>query len=285
MQMLIHIGLGKCGSTYIQKALAASRDALRQNGVYFPLEAGRPDAYGLAQFYGFMPVSAGVEARDVGWVVADAERQDCTKIIISSEFLGHYRPTNIATFVSELNAADVEAQFLMFSRDIIPWVRSLFNQYVKNRDTKTYCASINDFIDHALKNHAIDIAKIYRGWAKHVTAEQIAHHFISADQPLENVLAPFSQFAGLALEPAVPDKANRSLSPGALYLTSLVRQAPPSPGRNRVLGRIAASDCSWVPVPPEYLEIDAERSAKIDEFIAAPFAALPFTELPVRRAA
>ena len=41
MRVLIHLGLNKCGSTYIQTALADARARLARNGVAYPLEPGR----------------------------------------------------------------------------------------------------------------------------------------------------------------------------------------------------------------------------------------------------
>ncbi|MFQ5565777.1 MAG: hypothetical protein ACE5EU_05385 [Paracoccaceae bacterium] len=284
MQILVHLGLNKCASTYIQRALAAAQAELRQHGVFYPVEGGRPAQYGLSRHYGFGPDVDGVTPRSLGWLMAEASKRYCTRLIVSSEYLSLRHPRAIAAFAGDLAALGADAGFLFFSRDPVPWLRSLFNQYVKTVDSGPHFRSIGAFADHVLANGAVDIAGRYRAWADAVGAGRLAHHHIAPGQPPEAVLAPFEDFAGVPIAPAAQD-GNRSLSPGALYLTGLIRQAAASPGRDRLLACIAAGDCAWVPVPADYLELDPERLARIENEIAVPFASLPRASLPVRSAA
>ena len=284
MQILVHLGLNKCASTYIQRALAAAQAGLRRHGVFYPVEGGRTAQYGLSRHYGFGPDIDGVTPRGLPWLMAEAEKRHCTRMILSSEYLSLRRPAAIAAFAADLEALGADASFLIFSRELVPWLRSLFNQYVKTVDRGPHFRSIDTFVDHVLANGAIDIARRYQAWANAVGAARLAHHHIAPGQPPEDVLTPFSEFAGLSIGPA-EQGTNRSLSPGALYLTGLTRQALPTPGRDHLLAHIAASDCAWVPVPAGYLEIGPEHMARFDDEIAAPFAALPRTGLPVSTAA
>ena len=284
MQILVHLGLNKCASTYIQRALAAAQAGLRRHGVFYPVEGGRTAQYGLSRHYGFGPDVDGVTPRSLLWLMAEAEKRHCTRLIVSSEYLSLCRPAAIAAFIADLAALDADASFLIFSRELVPWLRSLFNQYVKTVDSGPPFRSTHTFGDHVLANGAIDIAGRYQAWADAVGGARLAHHHIAAGQPPEDVLTPFSDFAGLPIAPA-EQGGNRSVSAGALYLTGLIRQAVATPGRDRLLARIAASDCAWVPVPTDYLEIDSEHMARLDDEIATPFAALPRASLPVRSAA
>ncbi len=284
MQILVHLGLNKCASTYIQRALAAAQAGLRRHGVFYPVEGRRPAQYGLSRHYGFGPDIVGVTPRSIAWLMAEASRRHCTRMILSSEYLSLRRPAAIAAFAADLEALGADASFLIFSRELVPWLRSLFNQYVKTVDSGPHFRSIDAFAGHVLANGAIDIARRYQAWADVVGAPRLAHHHIAPGQPPEDVLTPFSEFAGLPIAAAQPG-ANRSLSPGALYLTGLIRQALPTPGRDYLLAHITASDCAWVPVPAGYLEIGPEHMARLDDEIAAPFAALPRANLPVSTAA
>jgi hypothetical protein len=284
MQILVHLGLNKCASTYIQQALATAQAELCRHGVFYPAEGGRPAQYGLSRHYGFGPDVDGVTPRSLLCLMAEAEKRHCTRLIVSSEYLSLCRPAAIAAFTADLEALGADASFLIFSRELIPWLRSLFNQYVKTVDGGPHFRSIDAYIDHVLANGAIDIARRYQAWADVVGATRLAHHHIAPGQPPEDVLTPFSEFAGLPIAPA-EQGGNRSLSPGALYLTGLIRQAPPTPGRDCLLTRIAARDCAWVPVPADYLEIDSEHMTRLDDEIATPFAALPGANLPVPAAA
>jgi hypothetical protein len=284
MRILVHLGLNKCASSTIQRALAATQAGLRRNGVFYPVEGARPAQYGLSRHYGFGPDIVGVTPRSLAWLMAEASRRHCTRMILSSEYLSLNRPAAIAGLKADLEALGADASFLIFSREPVPWLHSLFNQYVKTVDSGPHFRSIDAFAGHVLANGAIDIAGRYQAWADAVGAASLAHHHIAPGQPPGDVLTPFSEFAGLSVAAAEQD-ANRSLTPGALYLTGLIRQAPPTPGRDRLLARIAASDCAWVPVPADYLEIGPAHMARLDDEIATPFAALPRAVLPVRSGA
>jgi len=162
MQILVHLGLNKCASTAIQQALAAARDELRQRGVFYGAENGRVAQYGLSRHYGFGPNVAGVTPRSLGCPATEVERQGCRRLIVSSEYLSLCRPAAnaaIAAFAADLAALGAEARFLLFSRPLVPSVRSLFNQYVKTVDGGPYLRSINAYVDQVLANGAIDIAR------------------------------------------------------------------------------------------------------------------------------
>jgi len=283
MQILVHLGLNKCASTYIQRALAATQAELRRHGVFYPVEGGRPAQYGLSRHYGFGPDVDGVTPRSLRWLIDQASTRHCTRMILSSEYLSLRRPASIAAFTADLDALGADARFLIFSREPLGWLRSLFNQYVKTVDNGPHFHSIDAFADHVLANGAIDIARRCQAWADAVGAPRLAHHHITPGQPPEDVLTPFSEFAGLRVAPA-QQRANRSLSPGALYLTGMIRQIPPTPDRERLLASIATSDCAWVPVPAGYLEIGPDLRARLNE-ISTPCATLPGSGLPVCSAA
>jgi hypothetical protein len=284
MDILVHLGLNKCASTYIQQALAAAQAGLRQQGVFYAVEGGRPAQYGLSRHYGFGPDVDGVTPRSLIWLMAEASKRHCTRLIVSSEYLSLCRPAAIAAFTADLKAQGANARFLIYSREVTPWLRSLFNQYVKTADSGPHFRSIDGFVDHVLANGAIDIARRYNAWAEAVGAERLAHHHIAAGQAPGDVLTPFADFAGMPIAPAAQG-GNHSMSTGALYLIGLIRQAIPSAGRDRLLARVATSDCAWVPVPEDYLEIGADRMARLEDQIATPLAALPRTSFPVPTAA
>jgi hypothetical protein len=284
MQILVHLGLNKCASTYIQQALAAAQAGLRRQGVFYPVEGGRPAQFGLSCHYGFGPDATGVTPRSLPWLAAEAERRGCSRLIVSSEYLSLCRPAAIAAFVADIDTLGAKARFLIFSRPAVPWLRSLFNQYVKSVDAGPNFSSINEYIDHVLANGAIDIARRHRAWAAAVGASRLAHHHILPGQAPPDVLTPFADFAAMPIAPAA-GSGNRSLTPGALYLTGLVRRAPPGDGRNRLLARIAGSDCDWVPVPADYLDIRPGHLARLEAEVAAPLADLPRARLPVFSAA
>ncbi len=95
MQILVHLGLNKCASTYLQQALAAAQSGLRRQGVFYAVEGGRPAQYGLSRHYGFGPDVDGVTRRSLRWLMAEASKRHCTRLIVSSEYLSLCRPAAI----------------------------------------------------------------------------------------------------------------------------------------------------------------------------------------------
>ena len=59
MHVLVHLGLNKCGSTYLQHALHAARPRLIEAGTFYPEQSGPPCQYGLSRYYGFGPDAPG----------------------------------------------------------------------------------------------------------------------------------------------------------------------------------------------------------------------------------
>jgi len=273
MRILVHLGLNKCASSYIQQALAAAQAPLRRAGVFYPVEGGRTAQYGVSRHYGFGPEAAGVTPRHLAWLADEAGRRGCDRMILSSEYLSLCRPAAIARFMADLGALGAEARFLVYSREARAWVRSLFNQYVKTVDAGPHFRSLGAFIDHVLANGAIDLAHRYGAWADAAGPDRIRHVRIAEGAPSASVLAPFAAFAGVAIPAPAAAAGNRSLGPGALYLTGLLRQAPVSAARDRLIAAVAGSDCSWVPVPADFLEIGPGHATLIEERVSAPFAA------------
>ena len=284
MQILVHIGLNKCASTYIQAALASAQATLRRHGVFYAVEGSLSAQYGLSRYYGFGPDAERVTKRSLSWLAAEADRRNCARVIISSEYLSLCRPAAIAKFATDLENLGADAQFLMYSRDVIPWLHSLFNQYVKTVENGPQFASLDDFASHVLDNGAIDVARRYRAWTVVVGEQNLMHcHIARAQQPAA-VLAPFIDFAGLDIQPPSWG-ANRSLAPGALYLTSLLRQSAPNAGRNLLIARIASSECAWVQIPGDFLQITQKNMTRLEAEISSPMAALPHTVLSAEIAA
>ncbi len=285
MQILVHLGLNKCASSYVQQALAAAQGPLRRAGVFYAVEGGRTAQYGLSRHYGFGPEAPGLTPRSLGWLASEARRRGCGRMIVSSEYLSLGRPGAIAAFAADVAALGAEARYLLVTRPVEPWLRSLFNQYVKTVDQGRYFANINAFIDHVLSNGAADLAGRCRAWVSAVGPGPITHLRIACGSAQDTVLEPFAAFAGMRIPPPSMPLPNAGLAPGALYLTGLLRQAPPSPGRDSLIAAIAGQDCAWVPVPEDYLHIDPVRAAALHERVSQPLERLVRTFGASRQAA
>lgn len=281
MEILLHVGLNKCASSYIQAALCRAQARLRQAGVFYGVEGRHQAHYGVSRYYGFGPDEAGVTPRSLPWLAREAERRRCPRMIVSSEYLSLARPEAIGRLVGDAEGLGARLRVLFFSREAEPWIASLFNQYVKMGGDCSGIAGINGFVDRVLRNGTVDIARRWRAWVEAAGADRVTHHRLLPEAPPEAVLAPFSAFAGISLPPPSPRAANASLSPGALWLTALLRKLPATPERDRLIAALAGRELAWVPVPRDFLALDAARRARIRSEIEEPRLALPHSPLPV----
>lgn len=285
MRVLVHLGLNKCASTFVQNALSSAAPVLRAHGVSYPGQGRHGCQYGLSRHYGFGPESAEVEGTSVSHLLAEAEAQGCSRVILSSEYLSLWRPKAAERLVADLGETGAGVEYVLFSRPVLGWVAALFNQYVKTVDQKAAFANINGFIDQVLANRAIDIARRYRMWEDLVGAEALTHYRIADSRRSGggtdgDILAAFERFAGCAIPRGRGVHANRSLSPDQLHSIGLLRQRKPSPDRDRAIGRLLDGGAAHSMAPDDYLTITAERLARLRQEIEAPYHALPCTPLP-----
>jgi hypothetical protein len=117
-RVVLHVGLPKTGTTFLQAVLAGHRDALRDVGVLYPFV--RP----AAMFLGAVEVRGshdkfGLTAVDVaGTWAALCERATSYDgvSVISHEILGGAEPQEIAVALAPLD--DVEVDVVVTARDL-----------------------------------------------------------------------------------------------------------------------------------------------------------------------
>ena len=102
MQVLVHIGLNKCASTFIQNALDNARLRLENAGVLYPKDCGPPCQYSVSKHYGFGPEAPEITARPVREIIREAQRRGMHKIILSSEYFSLFRPKAVQGFLAEI---------------------------------------------------------------------------------------------------------------------------------------------------------------------------------------
>lgn len=280
MQVLVHIGLNKCGSTFIQHALDHARPSLKAAGTWYPLQNGPPCQYGLSQTYGFGPDSPEIEPQSVSQLINAAQTQGCSRLILSSEYLSLYRPKAAQRFWADLTAHSDDASIVIFSREVFGWVRSLFNQYVKAVEGPAQLDTLNAFIDQTLSNRALDLAARIGMWQALVPAGAFRHYRLTAQQDRHAALGVFETFAGLTVELDPPDARNPSIGPAALHRIGQLRRKLPSPDRDAEITRLLTGGASPYPAPEQFLEISKDRRARLIREIVAPYAALSSEDFP-----
>lgn len=283
MRLLLHVGLGKCASSFIQNRLDANADALAATGVLYPRARpgkGRSKGhFGLSKHYGFGPDKRHVRGHSMAGVARLAGRTGAHSVILSSEFFSLERPQAIARLMTDIGEHGfARPEVLFFARPIRTWIRSTFNQYIRTKDGIPWMPSINAYLDHVIAEGRLDVAARFRAWEKAAGSDRVRLIDIEADAPPYMVLRPFERFAGIELQAGGADPANRSVPPGVLYMVGLIRQAPPSAARNRLIRALSQLEPEvgrTIPAPPGYDTISPDWLDRIAREIEAPFAALP----------
>lgn len=283
MQVLVHLGLNKCASTFVQRRLQASRDGLRAVGCSYPGAGPAGAQYGLSKHYGFGPDAPEVAATYARQLLDLAADEGADRVILSSEYLSLQRPQAAARLVRDLDAAGAEVRYVLFSRPVLGWVAALFNQYVKTVDAARPMPHIDAFVDQIFRNRTIDIAARYRVWADLVGEDAIAHYHLSGASDRNDVLRPFEAFAGCPIEALPCQGENRSLSPDQLYSVGALRAQPPSLLRTRAISRLLAGGAPTLRAPESYLRLSEDRKARLRTEIEAPYLALPHHAFPGAR--
>jgi hypothetical protein len=281
LQILVHIGLNKCGSTFIQHALDQARSTLKAAGCWYPEQCGPPCQYGLSKTYGFGPDAPEVVSQELTTLIHAAYANRCNKLILSSEYFSLQRPQAAAKFWHDLNLNADKVQIVVFSREVFGWVRSLFNQYVKAVEGPGQLDDLNAFIDQTLRNRALDLAARLNMWRDLAPEDSFRHYRLSAHHDRNTALGVFETFAGLTVELEAPDIGNSSIAPAALHRIGQLRRRLPSPDRDAEITRLLTGGASPYPAPDGFLDISPARRARLIREIIAPYLTLPESPLPV----
>lgn len=279
MQVLIHIGLNKCASTYIQHSLAHMRHQLAECGVWYPMTSGAAGHYGLSCYYGFGPDVDRLETKSVADMVHSAKENACQRLILSSEYLSLYRPAAAAHLIRDLANVGCDATFVLFSRDLAPWIRSLFNQYIRTVEDGRHMRCIDDFVDQVLANRAIDVAARYKMWADLIQPCKLQHFKLGGESDAAAVLTPFSEFSGTNLVPPQNAIRNDSVSTNALFRIGQLRSRFRTPSEEAELAQLLAGAPCPIPAPSGYMQISPDRAARLQSEIGDSLKALSFSQL------
>ncbi|WP_121255280.1 hypothetical protein [Nocardioides ferulae] len=137
-RVVLHVGLPKTGTTWLQALLADSRDRLREGGVLYPFV--RPGA----MFHGAVEVRGshekfGLSAAEVAgtWEALCARVRDFPGLsVISHEVLGGATPAQIEWALRPL--AGIEVHVVVTARDLARQATAHWQEEVKLGDTRSF---------------------------------------------------------------------------------------------------------------------------------------------------
>jgi len=199
MELVLHIGQMKSGTTYIQRVLANNRDSLRTVGWTYP---GRRENQQHAVY--------GLCGRDIFWVsevkaewsrLAEALVRSVTRAeersVVSAEALSVLSSEGIARAITKLGRP---RSVLITVRNLQLTLPSAWQQWVKSR----YTGSIGDFFRQLSKDRpslgghwrTYAFGEVVKRWAEHAPVTAIVVPPMSAGGP-SALWGLFSEAAGL----------------------------------------------------------------------------------------
>jgi hypothetical protein len=233
-RVVLHVGLPKTGTTYLQAVLAHHRAALREAGVLYPFV--RPQA----MFLGAVEVRGsrekfGLSADDV----AGAWAALCERVlshdglsVISHEILGGAEPDEIVEALRPLAGLDVDV--VVTARDLGRQATAHWQEEVKLGDTRSF----SDFEREQYRAdvpppgprphfwHAQDYADALRRWSTAVHTGRV--HLVTCPPPAAPADVLWRRFADACgipdgvVDPAAVPPANTSLSTESIALLRAV---------------------------------------------------------------
>ncbi len=259
-RVVLHVGLPKTGTTYLQGLLAEQREELRAGGVLYPFL--RPGG----MFHAAVEVRGshekfGLDAAAIAgsWAALCARaREHPGTTVISHEILGGADESEIAAALAPLDG--LETHVVVTARELGRQATAHWQEEVKLGDARSFA----DFDAEQFRAdlppgtagerphfwHAQDYAAALRRWSSAVPAERV--HLVVCPPPTAPTGELWRRFAdaagveaGLVDPVRVPPQAvNASLGRGEIAVLRAVNAsldgALPQPGYSRVVKRVLA---------------------------------------------
>ena len=252
-RLLLHIGMGKTGSSALQVALVRNRDALAAAGVRYPEHASDTRAR-----KGRAGSGNGLALQDLLTTDGGAlpEIAGAPTVLYSSEFLWYFRPDRMAALRDQVEARGVQLEVIAYVRDIAGMVVSSYAQSVKR---SRYVAPLSTYIEEYGANTTglgpgarlqtlVDVLG-----AEHV----IVRHYDSERTRLVPLF--FTDVLGAAAPAEEPGEVNRSLTSQE---TEWMRHMNPSLSDDRAALIASEALTGRTPLPsPPFTVTDADLAA------------------------
>jgi hypothetical protein len=142
MELLLHVGMRKTGSTFLQTQCYHNREMLRNKGIYFPvpneiakkLQFGKLNPGNAEKLYETIRKAEFTDAIEfVSKTIKEAENENCKKILLSNEKLFiALSNTDSSYFLESLNRIGIyKLKIILFVRDPIDHALSLYKHINK----------------------------------------------------------------------------------------------------------------------------------------------------------
>ena len=203
---VLHVGLMKSGTTFLQGRLNANREELVRQGVLFPGPTWNRHVQGVKDLMESPRRKPGAWAS-----LRDEINQHRGTAVISMEYLAPMRPARIKTLPGEF--PDRELRVVITVRDLGRSVPAMWQESLKNRQTWTWAEYLHGLEHDGEPGRRFwrqqDAAKIARRWAGQLGADHVTVITIPPPGSDPEILWDrFCQVAGIS--PATWQDAPRS---------------------------------------------------------------------------
>jgi hypothetical protein len=235
--VVLHVGLPKTGTTYLQALLAGHRDALREAGVLYPFVRPQGMFLGAVELRGSREKFGLAESDVAGAWAALCERAGSYDgvSVISHEILGGAEPDEIAAALAPLEGLRVDV--VVTARDLGRQATAHWQEEVKLGDVRSFAdfereqyradvprGAVRPHFWHA-QDHAAAMAR----WATAVPPGRV--HLVTTPPPGAPASTLWQRFADACgipaglVDPASVPPANPSLGIEAIALLRAVNEA------------------------------------------------------------
>lgn len=199
MKLILHIGMGKTGTTSIQNALKSNTAALAEQkvhylGMWFGMISPEFDEFQGAN--AFMRQTREIQEsgseKFVRYLENQAKTTGAETFILSNEAI-FGNGENLEPFLNKLKD-NVDVQFLTYMRDPHLWLPSAFTQWELNH--KTHKGPLQPFPEQARK--LIKVYGMFSFWAKSFPKNLI----VRKHDTKINVVQDFAEFCGCQIAEA-----------------------------------------------------------------------------------
>lgn len=236
-RVVLHVGLMKSGTTFIQGRLNANRTLLADQGILFPGPNWSRHSRGVTDLLDAPHAKPGSWASLRDEIAAHAGTG-----IISMEYLGPILPAKIAKVVGEF--PDTNLQIVLTVRDLGRCVPAMWQETVKNRRTWTWPEYLRAIEKGGDAGKAFwrqqGAGKITRRWADAVGADHVTVVVVPPPgAPSELLWDRFSQTVGIAPATwAEAPRANESLGVSSALLMRRLNAATADLSREQYKKRV-----------------------------------------------
>jgi hypothetical protein len=194
-RVVIHIGLMKSGTTFLQGRLNANREELAEQGVLFPGPTWRRHVNAVADFMGAK------ERQPGSWESLREEINDHPgTAVVSMEYLAMLGPRKIPWLAQSFDSADL--RIVIGVRDLGRSVPAMWQEVVKNRQTWTWAEYIDSIRTDGESGKRFwrqqHSGRIVTRWTKSLTPDQVYVVTLPPpDAPSETLWNRFCEVAGI----------------------------------------------------------------------------------------